>query len=324
MTNLIALCGSHLGNLIKIKWMDEMINSWVSQSFHIPLYISVSLDESVKSIFEHYVSNKWNSENMKALTFFVSDTKISQFQHYKILCEKMMEKYSRNIWVMFTDDDDIWEKDRSLYYKTLINNLQKMGKENETSHIQIPTYCVNYKNNFDDNYEMRNLDHITIGDSSHQHLDYWQFSCQIKYLKDFIDKASLNLLNDGFCNLYFVKYFYSDKTKAYRWYTKDKKRFVYYWRGSAGHQSNDNIHLLNQLKKKSMEETLVKLYLQEEINSKHVQKKNKEEIKKYTDRFGKNIPEFNNKKMKDEINNLFYSDKYDHYINSPILEGIIE
>ena len=268
---MIVLCASYIGNLVKIKWMNEMIESWKNQTHHVPLFISISLDGSVKTIFNHYLEDKWKIDG---LNFFVSEEKLTQFQHYKKLCDLMLEKYTRNTWIIFSDDDDIWDKDRILYYKTLVNNLQKLDKENSISHIQIPTHCVNFKDEFSDNYDTRNLSHIENKDSTHQHLDYWQFSCQLKYLKEYIDRCDPKLLADGYCNLYFVKYFYNNQTPVYRWYTKNNKRYVYYWRGSAGIDRNNNeIHLLDQLKKKSPEESLIKIFLQENICSQTIKKK---------------------------------------------------
>jgi hypothetical protein len=318
---MIVLCSSYLSNLIKIKWINEMIESWKSQSHHVPLYISISLDESIKTIFNHYLESKWKIDD---LTFFVYDEKLSQFQHYQKLCCKMIEKYSRDTWIVFSDDDDIWDKDRILYYWTLLSNLKKLGKEDAISHMQIPTYCVNYKDNFDENYDVRNLDHIESANFTHQHLDYWQFSCQLKYLENFINRCSPILLADGYCNLYFVKYFYNKKTPAYRWYTKDKQRFVYYWRGNAGKDKEGNVHLLDQLKKKSPEESMIKICLQDSFYSKTVMEKNKEPLKRYVERFSKGIKKFNHKIIKQELYELFNSDKYDSYVNSPLLEGVIE
>jgi hypothetical protein len=303
--------------------MNEMIESWKTQSHQIPLYISVCIDENLKTIFNHYLETKWKIND---LTFFVSEEIISQFQHYKKLCEILIEKYNKNTWIVFTDDDDIWDKDRILYFKTLVDNLKKLNKENSVSHIQIPTHCVNYKDDFDDTYEMRNLNHIEVSNinSSHQHLDYWQFSCQLKYLKDFIENCNEELLNDGYCNLYFVKYFYNTKTPAYRWYTKDKSRFVYYWRGMAGGENPGSVHLLEKLKKKSPEESMIKIFLQEGCNTMSIKNKNKEVFKKYIEKYSNRIKNFNKNIIKQEIYNLFYTDKYNSYINSPTLEGVIQ
>lgn len=318
---MIVLCASYISNMIKIKWMNEMIESWKFQSHHIPIYISISLDEKLKTIFNYYLENNWKIED---LNFIISEEKLSQFQHYKKLCDLLLDKYSRTTWIIFTDDDDIWDKDRILYYKTLVDNLKKLDKENFISHIQIPTHSVNYQDEFTKEYDIRNLNHIDMYNDSHQHLDYWQFSCQLKYLKDFIERCDPSLLLDGYCNLYFTKYFYNKQTPAYRWYTKDKNRFVYYWRGSAGNKSIGEIHLLEQLKKKSPEETLIKVYLQEGICSEKIKEKNKDHIKIYIDKNSPKLKKFNNKIMKRELHELFYGNKYKPYVYSPILEGVIE
>jgi hypothetical protein len=325
---MIVLCASYLSSLIKVKWMNEMIESWKSQSHHVPLYISISIDENIKTIVNHYLEDKWKVED---LIFYVSEEKLTQFQHYQKLSNILLEKHGRNTWIMFTDDDDIWEKDRILYYKTLIDNLKKLEKENSVSHIQIPTFCVNFKDNFDSNYTIRNLEHIEAADFTHQHLDYWQFSCQLKYLIKFIEQASPVLLADGYCNIYFVKYFYNKKTPAYRWYTKDKNKFVYYWRGSAGlnrkegtKENEDGIHLLEKLKKKCPEESIIKIYSQENSNCEMIRTKNKEHLKKYVETVSCVLKNFNNKKMKQELYEVFYGTKYDPYVNSPLLECVIE
>jgi hypothetical protein len=328
---LICLCSCHISCVIKIKWMDEMIESWKNQTHNIDLHINISLEDNIKTIFEHYKNSKWNCNN---LFFYIQEQKLSQFEHYKNLCDRIISIFGNDVWVIFTDDDDIWEKDRALYYNILINKLYEQNKENEISHIQIPTLCVNYKDSFDNNYKVKNLKNIDdCNEYCKDNLDYWQFCCKIKYLKDYTEKCHPDLLKDGFCNLYFVKYFYNGKTQAFRWYTKDEKRFVYYWRGNGGKKINkddsNNIHLLDNLKK-NPEKMLIKMFFMKVKlnlnlnNSISDKKKIRKKLEKYAQNYGKEL-NCDSVILKNEIQKVFDNNnkEYEIFLNSPILENII-
>jgi hypothetical protein len=319
-TNLISLCASHVSSPTKIKWMNEMIESWKNQTHKIPLYINVSIEEKVKILFDFYRENKWNYDN---LFIFVENEKTPQFMHYKKLCEKINSIYDRNTWVIFTDDDDIWDKDRSLYYKLII---EKCNKDSETcvSYVWICTFCNCSGENFDENYVIKNqFDNAdTEKEKGNKLQDYWQIGCQLKYLNDFIEKCDKETLSNGYCNLLFVKYF--NKTKrAIKWNSKDRKRFVYFWRTQGeGHQVNN---LFGELKEKMF---IIFFLMNKTCEIKKTQRKEIiEGIFEFVKRsYGQFIT--NEKKTKEfieyHVDLIINTDEYDLYLNSPVLDDFLE
>jgi hypothetical protein len=320
---MIALCASHLSKPIKIKWMNEMIESWNNQTHKVPLHINTSIDDSVKTLFEYYKENKWNYEN---LFFYIEKEKTPQFVHYKKLCEKINNIYNQNTWVIFTDDDDIWEKDRSLYYKLI---TKKCNKDEETmvSYVWVCTFCNCSGGEFNENYVIKNqLDNKdTEKERGGKLQDYWQISCQLKYFNDYINRCSEDLLKDGYCNLLFVKYFNFSK-RAIKWNSKDRKRFVYYWRTMDSNDKNSDVHEVNNLQKKLKEKMYVLFFL---IGKKKKKKKSPtDELENAILGFFKNIgfPDkyYIRSYIKEQVKIIKHSSEYDLYLNSPILENFIE
>lgn len=319
---IIALCASHLSKPIKIKWMNEMIESWRNQTNKIPLYISVSIDDAVKILFEFYEKNKWNYEN---LFFYVEQEKTPQFMHYKKLREKINNIYNNDVWVIFTDDDDIWDKDRSLYYKLIIEKCNK-NEETIVSYVWICTFCNCTGSNFNENYVIKNqFDNAdTEKERGGKLQDYWQIGCQLKYFNDYIDKCSDELLKDGYCNLLFVKYFNFSK-RAIKWNSKDKKRFVYYWRTMDENDKNSDVHEVNNLQKKLKEKMYIIFYLMNK--TKIIKEEKYRELEENIFGFFKNIG-FPDKRyirnyIKEQVVIIKNTSKYDLYLNSPVLENFI-
>lgn len=318
---IISLCASHLSKPIKIKWMDEMIQSWNNQTYKIPLYINISIEEEVKTLFEYYKENKWNFEN---LTFYMEQEKTPQFMHYKKLCKKINEIYNKNTWIIFTDDDDIWDKDRSLYYKTIIEKCNK-NEETMVSYVWICTFCNCESGSFNNNYVIKNQfdNKDTEKERGGKLQDYWQIGCQLKYLNDYISKCSDELLKNGYCNLLFVKYFNFSK-RAIKWNSKDRERFVYYWRTEDKNDIKTKVHEVNNLQKKLKENIYVIFFLinkKKDIKEENDLEKN---LKSFFARYKlskmKNFKEY----VKEQVDLIKYSDEYDVYLNSPILEDFIE
>lgn len=94
-----------------------MIVSWSKQTIIKPLYVSLShtFKKSPKLIDDFI--EKWNTVN-----FTVRDTRHSQFEHYNLLLEENKDTF-KNEWIMFTDDDDLWNTCRIETYMDFLSTI---------------------------------------------------------------------------------------------------------------------------------------------------------------------------------------------------------
>ncbi len=110
---MIALCASHVApnDYTRLEKLRKLLDSVSSQTVQIELYMSVSgLDDKiVKELQARHAP--WLHVTKRGCT------QMSQFQHYKLLCEEVSERFnSSNTWCMFTDDDDVWHARRAESY----------------------------------------------------------------------------------------------------------------------------------------------------------------------------------------------------------------
>lgn len=98
-----------------------MINSYIQQTKSCPLYISISYSEEMT---EKVLDLVKKFEYYESLHFIVEGPKqMSQFTHYKSLIDYISTIYdSKSTYLIFSDDDDIWSKNRVLVYDKMIQN----------------------------------------------------------------------------------------------------------------------------------------------------------------------------------------------------------
>lgn len=92
-----------------------MLSSWMSQTVVIPMYVSISFAPGLRNTCLGKLPTH------KKLRVFVRQVQKTQFQHYKELSSNLDDLHE-NTWVMFSDDDDIWNSNRVEYYSKLIQS----------------------------------------------------------------------------------------------------------------------------------------------------------------------------------------------------------
>lgn len=192
LTNLILLCASHLDTVIRIKYIQDMIESWDKQTVPIQLHLSISVRPSLQSIY-NIISKQWQSKYQDRLFLYPIDTRTEQFKHYKNLSEKIQGE----TWCMFTDDDDLHHPDRIKVYKNAI--------ETHSNKTCLFTYHKSYHN---ESYVMDDVPKTKrISDTG----GYWMHCCKLSALKDFCEKASDIVLEHYLCDVLFQRYLSSQK-----------------------------------------------------------------------------------------------------------------
>ena len=169
---LVCFCGVHINTDDEYLLLKEMLNSWTLQYLPIPLYLSISNNSNIDINLDDYVNNN-------NLHLYISDVKLSQFEHYKNIIDN--NTISDTSWIIFTNFNDVWSRQRSCAYNTLINlyNTTKF-KDNKPIYIKY-------------NYENVDINHN-------------QYCCKYVDFINFILNIDNEILNNRICGLYFIKY----------------------------------------------------------------------------------------------------------------------
>ena len=197
LERMICCCASHMDSDKRLNRFKLMLESWNTQTVVsvIPLWISMSfetkkLEQEVDKLIAEYAK-------VSPLVLFKSTSKKSQFQHYAFLIEKIKShrKFKSTLdagfWIMFTDDDDTWEKDRVWRYA-----------------LKIAVIDVNYKGMF-----VRAIGNTTDSKSTEgKHLgdfEYVNFVIPFQNLQCFLQRSSPELLKSSLADLYLVRFLLS-------------------------------------------------------------------------------------------------------------------
>lgn len=209
---LIGLCSSHVNNLSKLEKLQNMLNSWASQVYNTKLILSISYDkeltvetlEKLKNIQQEFGDN---------IIISTTEEKQTQFEHYKNICDKYTHEF-KDYWVYFTDDDDIWSKNRTFIFGMLIQMLIKNKIDDWEMYVEYPFIAegdVYIDNSIDVAMRIYSGD-IKISDGNKELLEYICYSIKFKDFKNFNDVCDIKVLKHDLCDRYFMKYLFGCET----------------------------------------------------------------------------------------------------------------
>ena len=215
---LVCLIASHLNCNERMKNFDELLDSIHKQKNFDELidnihkqkdsekniYISLSADNNIDT------SKIIKKINSLGFTLLFSETKLSQFQHYSKLINIVNEQ---NIWIIFSDDDDVWDNYRLATYEKILNhdNIKNM-----TFIKIIPTAILSQMKG--NKYTFSNED------------NYVNYCIPIKYVKMFFDSVTENILLNKFCDVFFVTFITTYGAPTLQHAELDMERPIYFWR----------------------------------------------------------------------------------------------
>ena len=197
---LVCLIASHLNCNERMKNFDELLDNIHKQKDSKKnIYISLSADIDTSKIIKKI--------NNFGFTLLFSETKLSQFQHYSKLINILNEQ---NIWIIFSDDDDVWDNYRLATYEKILNhdNIKNM-----TFIKTKPTAILN-----GDEYTFSNED------------NYVNYCIPIKYVKMFFDSVTENILLNKFCDVFFVTFITTYGAPTLQHAELDTGEPIYFWR----------------------------------------------------------------------------------------------
>ena len=171
---MIALCASHVesNDYTRLEKLRKMLDSVSIQTVQIELYMSVTGldDQIVKELQLRYAP--WLHITKR------EEDKLSQFQHYKLLCNEVSRLFDSSIWCMFTDDDDEWHARRAESYLEHIGTIKNIGSI---------VVCRNGR--------------VHNGHMLEQAIEYFEYATKLFEFQDFFAIATPNMLRLRGCDL---------------------------------------------------------------------------------------------------------------------------
>ena len=201
----MALCASHIGNVRRASYMRSMLRSWSRQTWRPHMYLSISWDEHVTPIVERVLHEMEAEEDLTILR--QGQKRMSQFEHYNDISKRLS---GDDTWVFFSDDDDLWHEHRAAVLMSSV-----LSASDDILSIKMSgtvTGKVGGETSADiwgalEAGRMHALEAIQE--------EYWMYSCRLGALKDFVGRASPELLAHPYCDMYLVKYLkYSEGFKT--------------------------------------------------------------------------------------------------------------
>ena len=136
-TDLIAWCASHIECRERALYLTLMVKSWFRQVAPCKLVVSLSYEPDQEA--QTTLTVKELQDKFEHLEIRVRETKLAQFEHYKLLTDEHTNQDPQ--WVLMSDDDDIWSPNRTAMYLNTILSINE-----EISFISAGNYTENSAN----------------------------------------------------------------------------------------------------------------------------------------------------------------------------------
>ena len=200
------LIASHISYEHRIPFLVECLESLVSQSLSVPIYVSMSFEND--SIKEKTILNVQGNTKIASCQFIVivvQNEKTPQMKHFQYLLETIDYKHE---WIMFCDDDDTYEQDRTLNFAY---HIQKAKQDEIPNSKLIGLY--------------EGTSEKTHREQRHE---YWTYCVNRDIMKLFYKKLTPypNVLKDKCCDVLFAEFLRRSRPEYY--FIQLKKSFYNY------------------------------------------------------------------------------------------------
>ena len=180
---------SHMKHENRLEFLIECLKSLIHQKLQIPIYLSISFENNeLSEHFTNIISNIDFITNCGFLNICKRYEKTPQMLHYNLLCKEYGKLHK---WVMFCDDDDSYQINRTLHFITIIENSIKQLEEGDSNLHLAGVYEST------DNKHHRSKRH-----------EYWCYCINMILLEQFMDIVEKypSVLNDKCCDVLFGEY----------------------------------------------------------------------------------------------------------------------
>jgi hypothetical protein len=122
------LIASHISSEKRIAYLIETLESFMKQTLLIPVYLSVSFEsEELNTSFLQRFA-KTPDDFRTVIVLYINSLKTPQMRHMASLFPLIQKRYN---WVMFSDDDDIYQPNRVEHFLVNIDRILSQANINK-------------------------------------------------------------------------------------------------------------------------------------------------------------------------------------------------
>ncbi len=204
------------------------------------LFIGMSFDskEDYDKNYKELIELIEENNTCLKITIIKKFKRFSQGEMWKEISN--FTKYLKDTWVVFTDDDDIWDVNRVKYYKTVLND-----KPEKCSAIRSSNY-INHENNL--NLNIYGYSHVEYfleknilkidKDMPGDFTNYVNFMCNIEIFNDFLNSQKMKLLQHRLCDCFFTSFILTYKHGIFSTLSFEPNTWMYFWRSDNGYKQS--------------------------------------------------------------------------------------
>ena len=187
MNDFCVVIASHISKEQRIEYLLECLSSLTEQIVVIPIYLSISF----RSIQLHNLTLNTIHNKIKNPNLFISvrPEKTPQMRHIYYLYQEVLKKHK---WIMFCDDDDSYNKHRTIKIMNYISQFSP----------QIDNLAGLYESTFEKNHKEK------------RH-EYWMYCVHYRILQQFYEIVSNypHIMDNTCCDVFFAEFLRRLKTE---------------------------------------------------------------------------------------------------------------
>jgi len=171
---------SHISKEKRIAYLIECLQSLINQDVVIPIYLSISFGST--ELQSLTLNTIYTTIQHNFLFIYVRPEKTPQMRHIYYLYKEVLKNHK---WIMFCDDDDSYNHDRT---------------------IKIMTYISHYSNQIE---HLAGLYESTFGKNhKEQRHEYWMYCVHYNILQQFYETVSKypNVMDNTCCDVLFGEF----------------------------------------------------------------------------------------------------------------------
>jgi hypothetical protein len=175
---------SHINKASRIPLLINTLLSLLDQSAKTSVYLSISFEnQELQDIFVNVLENHEIIQHYPSFYTFIRPNKTPQMRHYAMLFDIIAK--NQHAWILFCDDDDIYDKDRVKVFSEAIREYNKTN--NNLAGLYESTFGKHHR--------------------EHRH-EYWCYCVHIEVLQRFlrIVHKYADILDHQCCDVLFGEY----------------------------------------------------------------------------------------------------------------------
>lgn len=204
---VLCLCASHINNMTRLAYFGCMLKSWHDQidarKDPVKCKMIVLLSAADKRLYDGAV--KIAEKYLEDDQLRIWEVEGRQFEKYKVASERLLKELNANDWLIFTDDDDLWHKQRVEFFNFFTSD--------DHSHdvVRVMRICENLKTVTEQNYTIaEHIDKALAEDKldivDETQTNYVNYMVRFHVLHNFFTAVSPILLKHKYADMGFCQY----------------------------------------------------------------------------------------------------------------------